>query len=103
MISLNNLSVANRIHILEPQWNPSVESQAIGRVLRLGQTKTVHVIRYIVRATVEIVRPPRAKPCSTENNELIFSRTFRTDSFGNCTSQRVDSEQVELSISKRKP
>ena len=47
--------MANRIHILEPQWNPSVESQAIGRVVRLGQTMTVHVVRYIVNETVEIV------------------------------------------------
>ncbi|KAK5401900.1 hypothetical protein LTR06_010818 [Exophiala xenobiotica] len=52
-VGLNNLSVANRIHILEPQWNPSIESQAIGRVLRLGQTKTVSVVRYIVKDTVE--------------------------------------------------
>ncbi|CAG8962047.1 hypothetical protein HYFRA_00005089 [Hymenoscyphus fraxineus] len=36
---INNLSVASRLHILEPQWNPSVEDQAVGRVLRLGQEK----------------------------------------------------------------
>ena len=53
--SLNNLSVANYIHILEPQWNPSVESQAIGRVVRLGQTKPVTVFRYLVKDTVEKV------------------------------------------------
>ncbi|KAK5056112.1 hypothetical protein LTR84_012665 [Exophiala bonariae] len=52
-VGLNNLSVANYIHILEPQWNPSVESQAIGRVVRLGQTKPVTVFRYIVKDTVE--------------------------------------------------
>jgi hypothetical protein len=50
---LNNLSVASRVHILEPQWNPSVEDQAIGRVLRLGQDKKVCVIRYIMTATIE--------------------------------------------------
>ncbi|KAJ5802175.1 uncharacterized protein N7503_004625 [Penicillium pulvis] len=38
-VGLNNLSVASRVHILEPQWNPSIENQAIGRVLRLGQDK----------------------------------------------------------------
>ncbi|KAF2800246.1 hypothetical protein K505DRAFT_293195 [Melanomma pulvis-pyrius CBS 109.77] len=55
-VGLNNLSVANRIHILEPQWNPSVESQAIGRVLRLGQQNPVTVVRYITKRTVEKVR-----------------------------------------------
>ena len=51
-----NLTIASRIHILEPQWNPSVEAQAIGRVLRLGQQENVAVTRYIVRNTVEEVR-----------------------------------------------
>ena len=50
---LNNLSVASRVHILEPQWNPSVEDQAIGRIFRLGQVKNVCVIRYITEKTVE--------------------------------------------------
>ncbi|KAI1657698.1 SNF2 family N-terminal domain-containing protein [Daldinia decipiens] len=49
-----NLTVANHVYILEPQWNPSVESQAIGRVSRLGQSKPVSVTRYIVRGTVEV-------------------------------------------------
>lgn len=48
-----NLTKASRLHILEPQWNPSVEAQAIGRVVRLGQEKSVVITRYIVRSTVE--------------------------------------------------
>ncbi|RYP61327.1 hypothetical protein DL771_010166 [Monosporascus sp. 5C6A] len=52
-VGLNNLSVAIRVHILEPQWNPYVEDQAIGRVFRLGQNKEVRVIRYIMETTVE--------------------------------------------------
>jgi SWI/SNF-related matrix-associated actin-dependent regulator of chromatin subfamily A3 len=52
-VGLNNLSVASRLHILEPQWNPSVESQAVGRVFRLGQEQKVCVIRYICENTLE--------------------------------------------------
>ncbi len=51
-----NLAIASRIYLLEPQWNPSIESQAIGRALRLGQTDHVVIIRYIMRNTVEEVR-----------------------------------------------
>ncbi|KAK3342074.1 SNF2 family N-terminal domain-containing protein [Lasiosphaeria hispida] len=40
-IGLNNLSVASRVHILEPQWNPYAEDQAIGRVFRMGQNKNM--------------------------------------------------------------
>lgn len=45
--------MASRVHILEPQWNPSIENQAIGRVLRIGQDKKVSVVRYIVQGTIE--------------------------------------------------
>ncbi|KAF5531015.1 helicase-like transcription factor [Fusarium mexicanum] len=42
-----NLTCANRIFITELQWNPSVESQAISRAIRLGQRSEVRVTRYI--------------------------------------------------------
>lgn len=51
-----NLTAASRIHLVEPQWNPSVESQAIGRAVRLGQQRNVTVLRYIVKDTIEEVR-----------------------------------------------
>ncbi|KAF5687057.1 helicase-like transcription factor [Fusarium circinatum] len=48
-----NLTCANRIFISELQWNPSVESQAISRAIRLGQQSEVRVTRYIINNTVE--------------------------------------------------
>ncbi|KAG4433274.1 hypothetical protein IFR05_011244 [Cadophora sp. M221] len=48
-----NLTVANTVYIMEPQWNPMIESQAIARVLRIGQDRDVKVIRYIVKGSVE--------------------------------------------------
>ncbi|RYP46657.1 hypothetical protein DL768_007170 [Monosporascus sp. mg162] len=48
-----NLAVASRIYLLEPQWNPSVEQQAFGRALRLGQTEQVIITRYVMQDTVE--------------------------------------------------
>ena len=55
---LNGLTVASRVHILEPQWNPAVESQAIGRVLRVDQDRQVTVIRYAMRKSIEDVSIP---------------------------------------------
>ncbi|KAK3684318.1 SNF2 family N-terminal domain-containing protein [Podospora appendiculata] len=52
-VGLNNLSIASRVHILEPQWNPSVEDQAVGRIFRMGQAKNVSVIRYVMSKTIE--------------------------------------------------
>ncbi|KAH0491045.1 hypothetical protein TgHK011_002491 [Trichoderma gracile] len=48
-----NLTCANRIFIVELQWNPGVESQAIARAIRLGQKNKVEVTRYMIEDTVE--------------------------------------------------
>jgi len=48
-----NLTAANRIFIVEPQWNPSIENQAIARAVRYGQRDSVLVTRYIIENTVE--------------------------------------------------
>lgn len=51
-----NLTIASRIYLMEPQWNPTVEAQAIGRAIRFGQTNQVTIVRYIFKDTVEEVR-----------------------------------------------
>lgn len=48
-----NLIAASRVFILDPWWNYACESQAIDRVHRLGQTKPVKVVRFIVRGSIE--------------------------------------------------
>ncbi|PTB66813.1 hypothetical protein BBK36DRAFT_1116970 [Trichoderma citrinoviride] len=48
-----NLTCANRIFIVELQWNPGVEAQAIARAIRLGQKNKVEVTRYMIKDTVE--------------------------------------------------
>ncbi|OOO13417.1 SNF2-related protein [Aspergillus oryzae] len=50
-----NLQSVNRVFIVEPQWNPSVESQAIARAIRLGQEQQVLVTRYRVENSIEEV------------------------------------------------
>ncbi|KAI1125677.1 SNF2 family N-terminal domain-containing protein [Nemania abortiva] len=47
------LTVADRVHIVEPQWNPLVEEQAIGRAFRIGQERSVTIYKYIMKNTVE--------------------------------------------------
>ena len=41
---------------MEPQWNPAVEQQAIGRVLRINQDQPVTVVSYVMRRSIEEVR-----------------------------------------------
>ncbi|KAJ3993334.1 SNF2 family N-terminal domain-containing protein [Lentinula boryana] len=48
-----NLTVANNVYLMDPWWQEGIESQAIDRVNRIGQTKPVHVYQLIAENTVE--------------------------------------------------
>ena len=48
-----NLTRANHVVLFDRWWNPAVESQAIDRAFRIGQTKDVMVHKFITRATIE--------------------------------------------------
>ena len=47
------LTGADRVVLLDPSWNPAVDSQAVDRAYRIGQTKDVIVYRFITCASIE--------------------------------------------------
>ncbi|KAK2079914.1 hypothetical protein QBZ16_002309 [Prototheca wickerhamii] len=47
------LTAADRVVVLDPAWNPTVDDQAVDRAYRLGQTRDVVVYRLITCGTVE--------------------------------------------------
>ncbi|NJN26529.1 MAG: DEAD/DEAH box helicase [Cyclobacteriaceae bacterium] len=48
-----NLTAADYVFIVDPWWNPAVESQAIDRCYRIGQDKKVFAYRMICKGTIE--------------------------------------------------
>ena len=48
-----DLTVANHALLIEPQWNPMIEEQALSRVHRLRQTKRVTIVRFVIENTWE--------------------------------------------------
>jgi SNF2 family DNA or RNA helicase len=48
-----NLTAGNSVYVMEPQYNPAAEAQAIDRVHRLGQERPVRTVRYIMRDSFE--------------------------------------------------
>jgi len=48
-----NLTAADHVILLDPWWNPAVESQAIDRAHRIGQQRVVTAYRLAMRGTVE--------------------------------------------------
>jgi len=47
------LHAADYVFLLDPWWNPAVEAQAVDRVHRIGQKKTVFVYRMVTAGTIE--------------------------------------------------
>jgi SNF2 family DNA or RNA helicase len=48
-----NLTAASYVFIMDPWWNPAVESQAIDRAHRIGQKNNLTVYRPIIKNSVE--------------------------------------------------
>lgn len=48
-----NLTGADRAIILDPDWNPANDNQAVDRVFRIGQKKDVIVYRLVTMGTIE--------------------------------------------------
>jgi SNF2 family DNA or RNA helicase len=48
-----NLTTANKVYVMEPQYNPAAEAQAVDRVHRLGQKREVETVRYIMQDSFE--------------------------------------------------
>ncbi len=48
-----NLTAASHVFHFDRWWNPAVENQATDRAYRIGQDKTVHVHKFVVRGTLE--------------------------------------------------
>lgn len=77
-----NLTAASNAFLLDPWWNPAVEEQAVMRIHRIGQTKSVSIKRFIVKGTVE------------ERMEAVQARKQRMIS-GALTDQEVRSTRIE--------
>ncbi|BFZ54136.1 DNA helicase rad5 [Savitreella phatthalungensis] len=48
-----NLTAANHVYVLDPWWSSAVESQAVDRIHRMGQSRDVKVFRFLIKESVE--------------------------------------------------
>lgn len=73
-----NLIGANRLILMDPDWNPAADQQALARVWRDGQKKDCFVYRFIATGTIE---------------EKIFQRQTMKQNLSSCVVD--ESEDVE--------
>ncbi|WOL01625.1 hypothetical protein Cni_G10342 [Canna indica] len=77
-----NLTAATNAFLMDPWWNPAVEEQAVMRIHRIGQTRSVSIKRFIVKGTVE------------ERMETVKARKQRMIS-GALTDQELRTARIE--------
>ncbi|KAJ7201358.1 DNA repair protein RAD5 [Mycena pura] len=82
-----NLTAANHVFMMDCWWNAATENQAIDRVHRIGQEKTVYVKHFIVSNTIEgrILRIQKRKTA-------IVKEAFRGSGEGGA---RTNPESIE--------
>jgi len=73
-VAINLAAAANHCFLMDPWWNPAVESQAMDRIHRLGQYRPVKVTRIIVENSIE----SRILQLQ-EKKELMFESTVGMD------------------------
>jgi SNF2 family DNA or RNA helicase len=48
-----NLTRANHVFLMDPYWHVAAEDQAMDRVHRIGQTRPVKVVRFVMKDSIE--------------------------------------------------
>ncbi|KAI9607461.1 hypothetical protein H4Q26_005983 [Puccinia striiformis f. sp. tritici PST-130] len=49
-----DLTCTQKVYLMDPCWNPSVEDQATDRAYRLGQRCTIQIVRYFIQGSIEV-------------------------------------------------
>jgi superfamily II DNA or RNA helicase len=84
------LHAADYVFLLDPWWNPAVESQAIDRVHRIGQKKQVFVYRMMTQGTVE----ERIQQLKQQKRELFENTLGGLGEVSNLKAQVGDLEEL---------
>ena len=67
LLTAQLLLIANRLIMVDADWNPATDTQAAARIYRPGQTKPCHIYRMFTTGTVEEGKPAY---CEAEPSRL---------------------------------
>lgn len=100
-----NLTAADTVIFYDSDWNPTIDSQAMDRAHRLGQTKQVTVYRLITRGTIEERIRKRALQKEEVQRVVIsggaaggvdFNTRYRENRTKDIAMWLADDEQAEI-------
>lgn len=86
-----NLQTADTVILVESDWNPAADLQAVSRVQRIGQTKPVHVMRLVTHRQIDEVIIERARKKKETEAIAVGAGKFSTG-----TDFRKDMHQKDI-------
>lgn len=88
-----NLTAADTVIFYDSDWNPTIDSQAMDRAHRLGQTRQVTVYRLLVRGTIEERMRDRAKQKEHVQQVVMEGKVAPVDE-----KEEKDKEKKEMAL-----
>lgn len=80
-----NLTGADTVIFYDSDWNPSMDKQCQDRCHRIGQTRDVHIYRFVSEYTIESNILKKATQKTILDNVVIQEGDFTTDYFNKIT------------------
>ena len=101
-----NLTAADTVIFYDSDWNPTIDSQAMDRAHRLGQTKQVTVYRLITRNTIEERILKRAKEKEEVQKVVISGGDYKqsvdfNNRPGDVVSWLLDDDEMEATLKRQ--
>ena len=90
-----NIQAASVVIVLEPQWKPSTETQAIGRSFRMGQTRRVNVHRLLASNSIDERIEERQR-----GKERIFNAIVRSSHLAESMDDATDSRSEDKGLAE---
>jgi helicase SWR1 len=84
-----NLTGADTVIFYDSDWNPAIDKQCQDRCHRIGQTRDVHIYRFVSEYTIEANILKKAEQKKHLDNVIIQEGDFTTDYFNKVTVQEL--------------
>ncbi|GAV30597.1 hypothetical protein PMKS-004111 [Pichia membranifaciens] len=90
-----NLTGADTVIFYDSDWNPAIDKQCQDRCHRIGQTRDVHIYRFVSEYTIEANILKKAEQKKHLDNVVIQKGDFTTDYFSKLTVSELLGNETE--------
>jgi helicase SWR1 len=99
-----NLTGADTVFFYDSDWNPSMDRQCMDRAHRIGQTREVHIYRFVSSHTVEENMLKKANQKRLLDKVIIQEGDFTTEFFGKVDWRETlyDGDQLKTTAEEEK-